>query len=37
MLLLHRIAQKRGEAVSREMMKKYADDKKMTRQEKEER
>merc|ERR1711893_85654 len=36
-ILKHKIAQKRSEAVSREVMKKVADDKKMTRQEKEER
>jgi len=36
-VLKHKIALKRGEAVSREVMKKVADDKKMTRQEKEER
>ena len=32
-----RIALKRGDAVSREVMKKFADDKKMSKQEKEER
>lgn len=36
-VLKHKIAQKRGDAVSREVMKKYADDKKMSKQEKEER
>ncbi|KAK2148815.1 hypothetical protein LSH36_481g03013 [Paralvinella palmiformis] len=35
--LKHKIALKRGEAVSREVMKKVADDKKMSKQEKEER
>ena len=32
-----RVAQRREEAVSREMMKKFADDKKMTKKEKDER
>jgi len=36
-VLKHRIAQKRGDAVSKEVMKKVADDKKMSKQEKEER
>ena len=35
--MFNRIAIKRGEAVSREIMKKVADDKKMSKQEKEER
>jgi len=34
---VERIAQKRGDAVSKEVMKKVADDKKMSKQEKEER
>ena len=34
---MFRIAQKRGDAVSREVMGKVADDKKMTKQEKDER
>lgn len=33
----YRIAQKRGDAVSREVLKKVADDKRMTKQEKDER
>jgi len=33
----HKVAQKRGDAVSKEVMKKVADDKKMSKQEKEER
>merc|ERR1712140_150711 len=36
-MLKHKIAQKRGDAVSREVMRKVADDKKMTKQEKDER
>jgi len=36
-VLKHKVAQKRGDAVSREVMKKVADDKKMSKQEKEER
>jgi translocon-associated protein subunit gamma len=36
-ILKHKIALKRGDAVSREVMKKFADDKKMSKQEKEER
>jgi translocon-associated protein subunit gamma len=36
-VLKHKVAQKRGDAVSKEVMKKVADDKKMSKQEKEER
>jgi len=36
-VLKHKIAQKRGDAVSKEVMKKVADDKRMSKQEKEER
>merc|ERR1711909_97273 len=36
-MLKHKIAQKRGDAISREVMRKVADDKKMTKQEKDER
>ncbi|XP_041378566.1 translocon-associated protein subunit gamma-like [Gigantopelta aegis] len=36
-VLKHKVAQRREEAVSREMMKKFADDKKMTKKEKDER
>jgi translocon-associated protein subunit gamma len=36
-VLKHKVAQKRGDAVSKEVMKKIADDKKMSKQEKEER
>lgn len=36
-VLKHKVALKRADAVSREMMKKFADDKKMSKQEKEER
>jgi translocon-associated protein subunit gamma len=36
-VLKHKVAQKRGDAVTKEVMKKVADDKKMSKQEKEER